>query len=378
MTFLNTERSLESYLEKITVMAKSTQDGFKKAYKNFNTFTKSQYKGSDAEQIIQELLALKGEKRELAAYNCLQTWINYNEKTLSPSSIMGYFSNISKYHYYRGIKLTPQDIKENLTFPRKLQQDPHPLTLEEIRKIMSVTSYKRQSIYLAMTSSGMRIGEVIRIRKKDLDLTGDRVKVNIPAGITKTKRSRITFLSQEASKHLRLSELDDNDFVWGTSKKFDTNRALEEMMFRKYLYTVGLTEKDEETGLLKINLHSFRAYFFTRAAKIHDEGYAHAMTGHGAYLAVYNRLSDGDKLERYLELESELLVFDESRKNAEIHKLKKEKAELEIKNNEVRNLKEKAKNSEERLNDFGQVLEEFEKFILTIGGEKALSRVRSL
>jgi len=53
------------------------------------------------------------------------------------------------------------------------------------------------------------------------------------------------------------------------------------------------------------------------------------LAGQKGYLLQYDRMNDEEKLEKYLEIEPELLIFDESKKNAEIEKLKKEKSELE-------------------------------------------------
>ena len=41
-------------------------------------------------------------------------------------------------------------------------------------------------------------------------------------------------------------------------------------------------------------------------------------------------MTDEEKLMKYLEMENDLLIFDESKKNAEIQKLKKDKSELNI------------------------------------------------
>ena len=68
----------------------------------------------------------------------------------------------------------------------------------------------------------------------------------------------------------------------------------------------------------KITSHSFRAYFFTAATRKHGENYAHKMTGHGGYLIQYDRYDDETKLKMYLELEPDLVVFDQTKNEIQI------------------------------------------------------------
>jgi len=47
-------------------------------------------------------------------------------------------------------------------------------------------------------------------------------------------------------------------------------------------------------------------------------------------LLQYDRMNDEEKLEKYLEIEPDLLIFDESKKNAEIEKLRNANSEKMI------------------------------------------------
>ncbi len=71
----------------------------------------------------------------------------------------------------------------------------YPLTKEEIRRILQVCNKNNTIKILAQLSSDMRKGELLQLKKRDLGQK--RIMVNIPASITKTKRSRVTFFSRE-------------------------------------------------------------------------------------------------------------------------------------------------------------------------------------
>ena len=324
MTFLELERSLESYFEKISSKAKNTQIAARNSLRNFEKFCNDHY-DKKIEEIVEELQAIKS-TNENAVFDVIQAWINWNKGKIVPAVIRTHFSHLKSYLYYRKIKLTPQDVKENLSFPKNLQEEPYPLRIEDLMRIFKVARYDKKALYLAQLSSAMRIGEAVQIRKKHLDLSKKRIMIKIPASITKVKKARTTILSKEAAQFIiaKLKKLKEDDLVWGVSEDPHNAEINEMNILNSYCKKVGLDQKYESTGRLKINSHSFRAYFITKISR-HDENFAKKLAGQKGYLLQYDRMSDEDKLQRYLQLEPELLIFDESKKNAEIEKLRNDK-----------------------------------------------------
>ena len=187
----------------------------------------------------------------------------------------------------------------------------------------------------------MRIGEALSSQKKDFDTSKTRIKINIPAD-TKTRQGRSTYISKEAESRLKpiLEKKAPEDYVFSkTNKKpFTSNyrRALDRIIKR-----LGIDEKYGSNGFHKITSHSFRAYFFTKAARKHGENYAHRMVGHGGYLLQYDRITEDEKLQMYLELEPDLVIFDQTKNELEIDKLREE-------NESISQLREKVKKLEEQ------------------------------
>ena len=85
---------------------------------------------------------------------------------------------MKKYLRHLGIKITSDDVKENLEFPQKQEEEPYPLQLEEFRAILEIAKPKKKALYYALIDSAMRIGEAVQIRKKDLDLETERITIN--------------------------------------------------------------------------------------------------------------------------------------------------------------------------------------------------------
>ena len=72
---------------------------------------------------------------------------------------------------------------------------------------------------MVMKDSGMRIDEVLQLKKKHFDTTKTPIAIHIPAFATKTKKSRATFVTQE-TRHIilrRLNEIEQDNLVFGTN-----------------------------------------------------------------------------------------------------------------------------------------------------------------
>ena len=292
-------RNLASYREHIRVMSDSTKRLFEISYRSF----------ADIEELIDS------QPSDEQVYDYLQAWINgLQERKRDPNTIKLYFCHIKQYLHYRGVKMNPLDIKQCLKFPTKHEEEKRPLDIPTFHQILERCSHKRRMLYLAQSSSGMRIGEITQLRKKDIHTDMKRMMIKIPAKITKKRRGRTTFFSTEAAKLImpRLKELDDEDLVFGTNQDPQTGVVEEITYLRRLLQKMGINDKYETTGRNVITTHSFRAFFITKLSR-HDPNLAKHFTGQKGYLLQYDRLSDEERLEYYMKYEPHLLVSDTSR-----------------------------------------------------------------
>lgn len=358
MSILTKKKTTQDFEEKLASLPTNSRENNQAAINNFKRFVQEKHQ-STPDQICGELIAIKkrqgDEEYEDVLYNFLQEWIDWNiSKKAGAYTIRIRFSILRTFLYSLGVKTNPQDIKQILRFPRKSVEEKYPLKKQELRDlILSHTRYpKRQALYLACSSSGMRLGEALHIKKKDLDMSLDRVMIRIQPEYTKTKIARTTFVSKECREKIMtyFKKLDDNDYVFTNSKgDFKTRGRSEQMAMASALERLGYNERYSSNGFYKITSHSFRAYFFTAATRKHDENYAHKMTGHGGYLMQYDRMDDKEKLKMYLELEPELVVFDQTKNELEIEKLKQDNYLVSQLRKEVENLRENQARSDKKL-----------------------------
>ena len=247
-------------------------------------------------------------------------------KKKTPMTIRLYFSFIKSYlRQCHRIKLDSDDIKDAKVLPKRSKELRPPISLDALKKILFHASKTRRTLYCVLISSGMRLGEALALRMSDIHLDENPVRISIRKETTKTNEARETFISWEAVDMLKLiiEGKKENDRVF-THVKNNIKAVLnEEQYFCKLRerigqktpemvekYSAGENEEGEMTFSCryKIHIHKFRQYFFTEASQKHGSDYAHGITGHGAYLKTYYELSNEKKVQKYKELEPNLLV----------------------------------------------------------------------
>jgi len=173
-------RTYESYLKKIQNKAKNSQKVFRNSFVNFNKFCLAEY-DKPANELIQEMKVAEPE----AVFDILQEWLNWGK--LSPSTLPVYFTNIRSYLYYQGVKVSVQDVKENIVFPKIHLEELHPLSNEEFNTILEFANYRNQAFYLCLSSGGLRPIELCNIIKSDLELDKKTNYCSYTRRIYKTK-----------------------------------------------------------------------------------------------------------------------------------------------------------------------------------------------
>ncbi len=270
--------------------------------RNFENFCQSKFNATSNEIMLE---ASRDGKDGIITV--LQAWINWNlDRKLLPRSIRSMASAIkTKFYKNGGIILNKEDMK-NLKFGKILKEARGIITADMIENLINHADKKRKALYLLQSCSAMRIGELLQLKKKHFDFSGERIQVNLSASMTKSGESRITFVSKECEKLLLpiLKKLNDNDRV------FPNKIASEQHAFRRISENAGYTEEYEITGRCKISTHTLRAYAITQMDKLNLFGFGHIIAGHGFYMKTYNRNTPEQLLEDYIKAEPYLQIFN--------------------------------------------------------------------
>jgi len=232
-------------------------------------------------------------------------------KKKSDKTTKMYFSFIKSYlKICHRIRLSNEDIKDYVTFPKERKEPRIPLSLKQLKQIMNNANPKRKALYYILISSGMRLGEALSLTKKNIHLDENPVRITLLADNTKTKQGREAYISSEAVEKLTplLDGVKDNEKFFLTTNNLHYNVANEDKVFGYLREKLGFTEKYPDSVRYVMNIHSMRAYFHTKASQKHGVEYANALDGHSGYLDQYYRLEPKKRAEMYKELENDLLI----------------------------------------------------------------------
>lgn len=353
--------------DRLDKMSDSIINGCTLAKTRFDQFLYSEYDGLDTEKFIVHIKSLNEDERDDEMYPVLQAWIDWlsDNFDLNCASTKQAFSRLNKYLWYKRIKITAYDMKDELDFPEYIQEEKYAPSETEFAKIVTAMIWKYQGFTLGLASAGMRPVELMGTQKKHYTLADGNYKLEIPYYLTKKRISRTVYFSKEVSPYITklLKEREDEDFVWTKRKQIPqhffnkyshlkTEKAktkaikrfatdmlvVVRMSLARKLKNLGYDTRYESTGGFKITLYSFRARFITKTLKVLDGDIVHAMVGHGAYLQTYQRRTDEEKLELFREIESEIMVIDQSKNLEKIRKLKVANEKVQEQDEAIKNL----------------------------------------
>lgn len=222
-----------------------------------------------------------------------------------------------------------------------------------IQAILAHGDVRFRAFILVMASSGIRLGEAMRLRWCNLTIP-DRMKYpEKPAAlfieVTKTGDSRTVYISREAEQALdewkkvlpqyretalnKVGNLkgkgrmpkyaDDAMFPIGLSTVYET--------WDKVLTDAGLMSKDTRTRRTRLNIHRLRNFFSVQVTSSAGGTVAEYLLGHSdPYDHAYDGRSPEDWQKAYRKAEPLLTVSDIVLPSAELSELQKKNAEYEV------------------------------------------------
>lgn len=157
--------------------------------------------------------------------------------------------------------------------PKKEKQLPEVLTLEEVKEVLAqVHNIKHKAILYLTYSSGLRIGEVVRLKPEDIDHGRSVVKVKQGKG----RKDRYTILSETAynmlKEYMDITKLQKWLFPGQTHGSHLTERSVQKV-FEQAVQRSGLSRK--------VSVHVLRHSFATHLLEAGtDLRYIQELLGH--------------------------------------------------------------------------------------------------
>lgn len=274
---------------------------------------------------------------EITFYHGRDNVIRRTIEAKNPNSIKKYIGKIRiVLEDVWNVEINPSKIKRCVKIPDAEEEQTEPFTKEQMRVFLDSLSSDKKTPFMVLKDTGMRIRELCQIRKRDIDISGKRIKISIQARYTKKKKARICYLTKETSRNFLTvyKNKKDNELLFTKNENPDAAKGGYQTIFTYYRSKVAEThpefnERYQSNGMHKKTIHSIRSYTATQCTKAADESWGHAYIGHRKYLEQYIRDQD-QFLDKFIRSESNLMVYETIEvveQDSRVEKLEQEQAE---------------------------------------------------
>ena len=359
------DKSLEDYLASVFILSHSysTVSSYRLAITNkhktgFREFLVQKYSIDEFE------LIKKVNDESLDIYKILNEYVVFLDSNgYKPKSITSRMPAVKGYLRNLGLRFNSEDYKQMVRIPRVIRQREEPVTKELITKLQRNLPPKLQTVVLVLSSSGMRLGELVQLELDDIDFETNPTTIRLRAETTKTRTERQTFLTTEATNSLKEYLLRNFQWIENTDnlhlkdlkifgrtseiknlkRKSDPKQPshlhAESLLHNSLRYFLeknpGLDSKNRN-GRKVIHFHAFRKFFRTTVGNVCGRDFAEELMGHGFYMDTYYQLSTEKRQKMYLEAEPHLTISDFNEVEKNLKTLSMKYAELEEKFNEFK------------------------------------------
>jgi len=329
------EPKIDEYLERVFRISKSysTKRSYKVSLNKFKAFLRTNDK--DLAEILQDL-----KEKRMEPIQLLDEFYTFlSKENMKNGTIAGYLCVAKDYLNFHGMHIYSEDIKQRFRIPKREAFYEEGLTKSILNRLLHNSRPKLQVAILVACSSGIRIGELIQLRLSDIDFTTTPTTIRIRRETTKTRETRFTHITTEASRTLsdyitkNLSDQKDpNPYLFmhfeGDSGNFAYHKAMLSAkitlmnMLRYTISSIPELAMKNENGGFTIHFHAFRKWFKTQITNAEQSDFAEALMGHKSLKLVYYKQSTEDRQKMYKKLEPYLTISDFTRVEKTIDELK--------------------------------------------------------
>ena len=267
-----------AFLNSVERNSASSKNAYFNGLLHLENFILRNYPEYNPETILQRLL-----KNRINVYEFLDNFVAYlleTRKGIAPKSIALYVTALRSYFAYCDIDVIPSKFRRKVRMPKICREDEEPLDASDIRKLLlSCNNRRLKTLILVLASGGMRVGEALAIRNKDLDFSVSPARVHIRKEYSKTRVARDIYISEEATNYLsqwfdwkyknpdRERKFAQEDLVFTVYQSNNPN-SLYIKIWREFERLLGIVRMDakKDGGIIrrnKVTLHSLRRFVKT-------------------------------------------------------------------------------------------------------------------
>ena len=241
---------IQEFLDSKGRNSESTKTGYSFGLKHFSSFLDEKYGYPlSIGNIIDKI-----NNKELDVYSVINNFVSYfisKDRKITNRTIGYYVNAVNSYFQFYDIDINPRKYKQRVDIPKQYHEEEQPIDHEEIREILKACNNRRLKPYLyVLASGGMRANEALGLRLGDIDFSVSPTKVHIRKE-NKTKRPRDIFISDEATKYLKLW------IEWKYRlRRRDTKMRIPEKSPNHLIFTMEIKESMKPNALYPSNENS--------------------------------------------------------------------------------------------------------------------------
>ena len=291
-----------------------SEKGARDFLKSFDSFLKLKYPDNNKAEMFE---FFRNNKDSNQVYVYLNQFIQYlMSNGLASRTVKIKLMFAKSYFRSKGVSVYNEDVKQFVMIPKTLKRIKKPMTRDHVKKLLERCWDRQRALILTLVSSGMRVGEAIQIRVRDVDTTKHPTRIFLRAETTKGREDAFAFISDEATEKLLplLEGKRETDYVFTEDYKPLKSVHVKITQFTKLRSRCGLNEKQNGSdNRYVVHLHGTRGVFYTEALEVLGEGKAHAMIRHHGYIDTYYQ-KDVDKMaDDYLKIMPRVTISDDAR-----------------------------------------------------------------
>ena len=365
------ENHITHFLERKFRASRSfaTTKSYRYSLVRFGEFLRIKY-NLDVNQFLSQL-----KKNQLVPLDALDEYYTFlsqhspkkGNKTYSNATILQYVTIAKEFLNNEGCKIYSEDLRQKFRLPKIRRILEKGFDKIVINRLLRFANPKLATVILIACSSGMRILEIVHLKLSDIDFTTTPTTITIRAVTTKTRESRITHITTEATKTLKdylskQNQRKNGDYLFllknnvnSSSEEeqlskmvFATRENLENQLVRLIRSIPGLDTKNEN-GRYTIHFHAFRKWFKTQVTDAHQSDFAEVLLGHKSLKLVYYLQNDKARAKTYLDVEHSLTIADTEKIDHNYSELQKDNLELrgivDLLSKQLRSLEKKIETS---------------------------------
>lgn len=336
---------IENFLDKRLITSHNTRQNYRTHIKNY-----FQLIGEDMNTYFSN-----GHDMEKYENDLNKVYMVHEKKGKPYLSRRAYFSCIKQFMIANNKNLAGLDfwnILKARTKGAEPESDECILNKQDIKEILSHGNTLSRAMFLTLTSSGRRIGEILAITPNDINFTVRPTTISIKKGLvgkeitqtTKTKQRTITFISDEAKESLQAWMKERDTYLQHAMNKsnFHKKNPNDDRVFpmgydnalyiwKKLIQREGIDNKfkgkDPKTRRDLCHPHILRKFHHSYLG---DSTLADYLEGHSTMMTrAYQKKKQEDLAQDYLNLMHNVTIFENTSKTIEeLRKNDKDKDEL--------------------------------------------------